>query len=151
MMNASQVKFIGTCSVQEVVAIIQHVTKQSRDDVIDGPSGPKWKPFTGDTREAVKELARGDAKRRRSSGAHVVDAALQQSRKRLRTVSGSLSADEDETLSIHQLQAGAEANLDVTHEPAQSSAPSHASPPPCLLYTSPSPRDKRQSRMPSSA
>ena len=24
-------------------------------------------------------------------------------------------------------------------------------PPPCLLYTSPSPRDKRQSRMPSSA
>ena len=33
-------------------------------------------------------------------------------------------------------------------EPAQEPA---AAPDPCLLYTSPSPRDKRQSRMPSSA
>ena len=29
--------------------------------------------------------------------------------------------------------------------------PQSTPPPPCLLYTSPSPRDKRQSRMPSSA
>ena len=47
--------------------------------------------------------------------------------------------------------------LEEAHELALSSTPPPAPEPrapkeaPCLLYTSPSPRDKRQSRMPSSA
>ena len=41
--------------------------------------------------------------------------------------------------------------VSVVHEPVQMLHPSRDHYEDCLLYTSPSPRDKRQSRMPSSA
>ena len=49
------------------------------------------------------------------------------------------------------MNAGAPFAMQPMAGPAYSSAPAAAAMQGCLLYTSPSPRDKRQSRMPSSA
>ena len=58
--------------------------------------------------------------------------------------------DDGEVDQIKRFMSG-EAPAAAPEEPVAPEEPAAPAPLPCLLYTSPSPRDKRQSRMPSSA
>ena len=75
---------------------------------------------------------------------------LDRLRKRLSDAAQSQRPDADEAALLHELMQRVATELELSPEQLAMAALNLAIGP-CLLYTSPSPRDKRQSRMPSSA